>query len=1134
MQPHLRRHPAVLPILVVVSLLAMGGVASGQTLTVGPPALTFSVSVGGANPPAQTIQVNSTPQGVSFQARKQAGGGLINPVWLNVAPANGVTPAALTVTVNAANFTSPGTARADIIISLPQVEGVPTERVMVTVEVGGSSSLPAIGVSPQSLLFEGSPADPANIPAQQLRISNLGGGVLSYQLAITYPAGMPAGWLQVAPLSGDTATGPRTHQVAANATGLTEGQFTASINISGNATSRSVPVTLAVGPTAKLEVDPDNLSFSGSEGGANPAPQSIAISSTDGSALGYQIASDQPWLTVDPPSGTTAAGSQVHAVRVNLAGLFQGSFEGNLTITSPTTAALTVRVTLTIGVASSIVAIPSSLDFVGSVAIPIKERRVLSVVSNPLTAVGWTARVTPARATWLRIAPAEGTVPGQIIVEVDNLGLGGSQEAQIEISRAVPASAALAASGSRGAEQGAASFIVPVRLTLINRPPVLAASPQVMQFFAIEGSGGSLEQVLRVENNGGPELNWTAEVQTEAGSGWLTVTPSAGTAPTVAVVAASPAGLPAGVHQGMVLVRAGSQRVEVPVSLLVSATGGVLAVDRTALYFEAEEAALLLAPQRVRVLNRGAGPRAWSARIREQTGSSQWLEFTPARGLSDPAAELAVSARPSGLSPGVFYALIEVDPDDSETSRFLTVVLNVRPSSEVPTPTLDPSGLVFVAPAGGTSPGSQTITLRSNEPAPQPFRAAASTLDGANWLAVSPASGSTSPGQGAALVAQVSSENLPAGFYQGLISATFGDGLVRSAAVSLVVSPAGDGQCIPSALTVAALSPFQNFAAQSGRAVHLEAALADNCGRPSNTGAVLATFGNGDPAVALRPVGNGRYAATWAPRNAGSDVSVLLTASAGPFQAEAAVVGAITSTAAPRLTQHGTVNGASFASGEPLAPGSIVSSFGFNLASGNNRPESTPLPTTLGDVSLLVAGREAPLYFTGFSQVNAQLPFELEPATATEVIARVGNRFTVPQEIFVAAARPGLFFNPSVSGPDRAIAQNQDFRLNTVRNPAARGSVVILYLTGSGAVEPPVASGAAAPDAEPLARATLAASATIGGRPAGIRFLGLAPGFVGLTQANLLVPADAPSGPDVPVVVTIDGRSTRSLSIAIQ
>jgi uncharacterized protein (TIGR03437 family) len=350
--------------------------------------------------------------------------------------------------------------------------------------------------------------------------------------------------------------------------------------------------------------------------------------------------------------------------------------------------------------------------------------------------------------------------------------------------------------------------------------------------------------------------------------------------------------------------------------------------------------------------------------------------------------------------------------------------------------------------------------------------------------------------------------------------------------VLLTVRPAGAG-CVPEATTVSAISPVQNFVAAAGRATQLEAVVVDDCGVGVTGAAVLAIFNTGDPALPLRDLGGGRYGATWAPRNAASQVNVRYELVTGTTVAETVLVGTVVSTAAPRLSQQSNVNGASFARGEALAPGGIMSSFGFNLATGNNIAAELPLPLSLGSVRLFVGGRQAPLFFAGFGQLNSQVPFETAPGRRTEVIASVNGQFTVPQEITVATARPGIFAMPAAAGPPRAIAQNQNFTLNGPANPAPRGHAVVLYLTGVGEVEPGVETGAGAPSEEPLARVTLPVTATIGGKPAEILFLGLSPGFVGLTQANLIVPADSPIGPDVPVVLTIDGQPSNSMVIAV-
>ena len=119
----------------------------------------------------------------------------------------------------------------------------------------------------------------------------------------------------------------------------------------------------------------------------------------------------------------------------------------------------------------------------------------------------------------------------------------------------------------------------------------------------------------------------------------------------------------------------------------------------------------------------------------------------------------------------------------------------------------------------------------------------------------------------------------------------------------------------------------------------------------------------------------------------------------------------------------------------------------------------------------------------------------------------------------MASSAPGLF---ELAG-NRGLVFNVDGTLNSTNNAAPSGSVVTAYLTGQGPVDNPVATGAAAP-ASPLSNATAPASATIGGLNADIQFLGLAPGFVGLLQANIRVPS-LPSG-DYPLVVTIGGAAS--------
>ena len=221
----------------------------------------------------------------------------------------------------------------------------------------------------------------------------------------------------------------------------------------------------------------------------------------------------------------------------------------------------------------------------------------------------------------------------------------------------------------------------------------------------------------------------------------------------------------------------------------------------------------------------------------------------------------------------------------------------------------------------------------------------------------------------------------------------------------------------------------------------------------------------------------------------------------------------------------GVVNGASFAAGAPVSPGSIVSLFGTLLAGGNASAASTPLPNSLGGTSVSIGGKPAPLFFVSPTQINAQVPWETQPGSAS-VIVTSNSVPSAALSFTVAAATPAIF----TFGTNRAVVQNQDYTLNNTGNPAAVGSYITAYLTGGGPLDNAVSTGAANP-LSPLSSVTAPYSATIGGQAANMLFLGLAPGFVGLYQANLQVP-QLSSG-DYPLVITVGGAKSNAPMITV-
>lgn len=187
-----------------------------------------------------------------------------------------------------------------------------------------------------------------------------------------------------------------------------------------------------------------------------------------------------------------------------------------------------------------------------------------------------------------------------------------------------------------------------------------------------------------------------------------------------------------------------------------------------------------------------------------------------------------------------------------------------------------------------------------------------------------------------------------------------------------------------------------------------------------------------------------------------------------------------------------------------LAPGSIASIYGMGLARSTATANSFPLPATLGDASVSVNGVGAPILYASSTQINFQIPFEVSMGPAAVIVNADGTN-TGTSTIQIQAAAPGLFGQP----PGSAAIVNQDGSLNSQSQPAPAGTVIEAFATGLGAVDPPVGSGAAA-GSTALSTVITPVTATVGITPATVQFAGLAPGFAGLYQVNILIPQLSP------------------------
>ena len=211
----------------------------------------------------------------------------------------------------------------------------------------------------------------------------------------------------------------------------------------------------------------------------------------------------------------------------------------------------------------------------------------------------------------------------------------------------------------------------------------------------------------------------------------------------------------------------------------------------------------------------------------------------------------------------------------------------------------------------------------------------------------------------------------------------------------------------------------------------------------------------------------------------------------------------------------------------PVAPGSIASAYG-NFASVTTTALSSlnPMPTTLANLRLTVGGVNAPLYFVSANQINFVVPVGTAIGSApVEVIN--GSTTVARGNVNIYDFWPAL----ATAGTDPtrpAIAQNQDFGINSRTTRARRGEVIQLYATGCGLTNPRVTDGA--PPAQ-LSRAIADVKVTISVLEVTPQFAGAHPQFPGICQINAVIPSQSFVSGQVPVIVTVNGIASNAVSI---
>ena len=669
--------------------------------------------------------------------------------------------------------------------------------------------------------------------------------------------------------------------------------------------------------------------------------------------------------------------------------------------------------------------------------------------------------------------------------------------------------------------------------TLRVNPPTVSISTA--------GSQAQTRISLRVEAIRDPVI-WAAAVTVKSGGAqWrMQLTPATGIASvdapsTVVLQMENPLLLPSSaVAEILVWDTIFGPSVAVPVILGTNQLGAGLELSQSSFFFQVPQAGAAPPAQTLQLSNTGDLSLGWTIDAGTLI-ANPWLNFSPTSGVA-PArgsglSNSTVSVNPAGLSAGIYQALVPIHAAGAVNSpQLVSVTLRVVAASTASSPESSTKGFVFASQQGGVAPPAQNLTISNTGAGQLLFQLSTFTDAGGPWLTVSPPSGSAAPAP-ASVQVRANPAGLAAGIYRGRILANYSTGSAQEINVTFIVASTGRGtlfsrgECTPQGMDVIPTTVTNGANYTVSVPQPLLAWVVDSCGLGVRDATLLADVEG--ITIPLESVGSGLYEAQWLPSLASTSAEFVLTAMHGAYGTIQrsfliSISSSPTDLAYPVISTNGVVESAGFTPGGPLAPGGMISVFGTRFATIEASSTSLPLQRQLAGVSLRIGGEDAPLFYVGPTQINAQVPYGIRPGANVSIVVNSGGKLSAPQSYLVVPARPGLF-----SGDGFAAALDGQSRRITATNPARRGNALQLFAAGLGLTDPQPQSGAASP---PSSSVRISVRVKIGGVEVPVTYQGLAPGSVGLYQINVVLLDSVPVGNEVPVVIEQDGLTSNPLA----
>jgi uncharacterized protein (TIGR03437 family) len=215
-----------------------------------------------------------------------------------------------------------------------------------------------------------------------------------------------------------------------------------------------------------------------------------------------------------------------------------------------------------------------------------------------------------------------------------------------------------------------------------------------------------------------------------------------------------------------------------------------------------------------------------------------------------------------------------------------------------------------------------------------------------------------------------------------------------------------------------------------------------------------------------------------------------------------------------------------------VAPGSIMSIYGQNLAPTFLIGGSNPLSQAIGGTTITVGDFLLPLVFVSPGQIAAQVPWELGAGAYTLSVHNTGvpdvtGSFTVTRDA------PGMFLQANAQNLPLVLAFHADGSLVNFDSPGVQGEQMTIYGTGFGPYTQTAVDGF---PSSPAADFTVAdpVLVTCGPGQAAPDFAGASAGQTGVSIVKLtLSPAMAISG-NVNLTIAVNGKPSASMILPIQ